>query len=427
MASLNTDRTGNRRLQFKAPSGKRVTLYLGKLPLRQAQTVKSNVERLIIAAVSGDNLDSETAAWLTRITTEVHGKLATAGLVSKRHSARLEDFLDSYVKSRADVKGSTAIVYGHTRRCLLDYFGLAKPLRDITPGDATEWCMYLASDQKLAPNTVRRRCGIAKQFFNHAVKKQLIDRNPFSELKAAVRGNVEKFRFIDHATTQRIIDTCPDAEWRALVALARYGGLRCPSETLTLTWDRIDWERGRMTVYSPKTEHHEGGAYRDVPLFPELRPYLEELWELATPGENRVVTRYVYNGQNTNLRTQFQKIIKRAGVEPWPKLWQNLRSSRETELTESFPLHVVVAWIGNSAAVAQKHYLQVTDDHFAEAAAGDSETATHNPTYMAHVQGRKASSKKGGRPVFPGKYGPLLTCTSVQVGDEGLEPPTSTV
>jgi hypothetical protein len=68
-----------------------------------------------------------------------------------------------------------------------------------------------------------------------------------------------------------------------------------------------------------------------------------------------------------NLRTHFKRIIKRAGVVPWEKPCQNLRSSRETELAGTFPLHVVCAWIGNSEAVARQHYLQVTDEHFAAA------------------------------------------------------------
>ena len=69
-----------------------------------------------------------------------------------------------------------------------------------------------------------------------------------------------------------------------------------------------------------------------------------------------------------NLRTRLQWIIKRAGLKPWPKLWQNLRSTRETELADQFPAHVAAAWIGNSVAVAVKHYLQVTDEHFEKAA-----------------------------------------------------------
>jgi hypothetical protein len=54
-------------------------------------------------------------------------------------------------------------------------------------------------------------------------------------------------------------------------------------------------------------------------------------------------------------------------MKPWPRLFQNLRASRQTELTEMFPLHVVCAWIGNSEAIAVNHYLSVTDDHFKKA------------------------------------------------------------
>ena len=42
----------------------------------------------------------------------------------------------------------------------------------------------------------------------------------------------------------------------------------------------------------------------------------------------------------------------------------NLRSTRRTELEERFANHVVNAWLGHSGAVAAKHYLQVTDEHW---------------------------------------------------------------
>ena len=63
-------------------------------------------------------------------------------------------------------------------------------------------------------------------------------------------------------------------------------------------------------------------------------------------------------------------ISRKAGVEPWPRLFQNLRASRETELANSFPLHVVTSWLGNTPSVADRHYLQVTSEHFAQAVAG---------------------------------------------------------
>ncbi|HUT45258.1 MAG TPA: site-specific integrase [Sedimentisphaerales bacterium] len=133
-----------------------------------------------------------------------------------------------------------------------------------------------------------------------------------------------------------------------------------------LTWQDVDWERSRIRVHSPKTEHHEGKESRIVPLFPELVPYLREVFEQDEPGSEYVVTRY--RSMNCNLRTQLQRIITKAGLKSWPKLFQNLRSTRETELAETWPEHVVCAWIGNSKVVAREHYLQVTDEHFERAA-----------------------------------------------------------
>jgi hypothetical protein len=61
---------------------------------------------------------------------------------------------------------------------------------------------------------------------------------------------------------------------------------------------------------------------------------------------------------------QFNRIIQSAGLIPWPRLFNNLRSTRRTELQEAFPSHVIDSWLGHSTKVAEKHYLQVTDDHW---------------------------------------------------------------
>jgi hypothetical protein len=162
----------------------------------------------------------------------------------------------------------------------------------------------------------------------------------------------------------------PDAEWRLIVALARYGGLRTPSETLALEWLHVDWEQGRVTIHAPKQEHLANGGVRQIPLFPELRPYLEEAFELAAEGSRFVITRY--GDGDTNLRTHFQRIIRKAGVKPWGRLFHHLRGSRQTELTERFPAHVVSAWLGNTPRVAVQHYLQVRDSDFERAAKSEA-------------------------------------------------------
>ena len=225
----------------------------------------------------------------------------------------LGPFLESYINGRADRKPNTARNYEVTRQHLVSHFGPDKALRGITPGDADDFRQALIR-KGLSAATISREVKRARQFFKAAVRKRIIDANPFQDLKAGAQTNKSREHFITLETIQQVLDACPDYEWRLLVALSRYGGLRCPSEHLALRLDDVDWALGRMTVRSPKTEHHEGGASRIVPIFPELLPYLREAFEQAPIGAEHFITRY--RGKNANLRTQFERIIKRAGGGP---------------------------------------------------------------------------------------------------------------
>ena len=181
------------------------------------------------------------------------------------------------------------------------------------------------------------------------------------------------------AETDKLLEACPNHDWRMIITLARYGGLRCPSEVLSLKWQHVDWDQRRIRVPSPKTEH-QGKESRMIPMFPELRVALEEAWELAAEGAVYVIDEQYRKAanrktgwRNTNLRTYFMKIVQRAGLQPWPKLFHALRSSRETELVRQFPLHVVTSWLGNTPAIALRHYLLTTDEDFQRAAGGGEE------------------------------------------------------
>jgi integrase len=438
MASISTDRkTGYRRVIFFVYIDEkklRRQLRLGKTPLGEVKTIKGHVAHLENEQRTGKAVPAATAEWLTSIDSGLRDKLVAVGLVpaseltpgaakSAPGLTTLATFLDAYIKSRDDVKGSTAIVYGHTRRCLVEYFGGDKLLRDILVTDAEEWRRWLSRKQELADNTVRRRCRIAQQFFKYAVGKRLISENPFRELKGlAVKANRSRDYFLSREDTKKVLDACPDAEWRLIFALARFGGLRTPSETLAMRWEDVDWTEGRMTVRAAKTEHHgEEHASRVVPIFPELRPYLEEMFD---PEAVYVIPSYRDGAKN--FRTRMERIVKRAKLKPWPKLFQNLRATRETELAEKFPLHVVCDWIGHSPTVAERHYLQVTDDHFAAALAADPKAA-HK---AAHTGAAKGGTERNGAPRKAKTAGksdiPAVSC-STNVGDEGLEPPTSTL
>ncbi|MQG87379.1 MAG: hypothetical protein FI699_00720 [SAR202 cluster bacterium] len=97
-----------------------------------------------------------------------------------------------------------------------------------------------------------------------------------------------------------------------------------------------------------------------------------------------------------------------------------MRASRTTELVKDFPEHVVTAWMGHSKKIAQKHYLQVTEDDYKQA----SSNPTQNPTQQITV-----SPRRGSQPILSAHEKTLVlqglaiireTLQTREVGDEGL-------
>ncbi len=395
MASIANDPDGRRRILFVAPDESRKTIRLGKCDRKTAESILRHVEALLGARMCGQPTPRETAAWLTTIGHTLRDKLAAARLVDAPKRAALGEFLRTHILTRPDVKPATLEVWQQPCRNLVEFFGEDKPLQSITPGECDQFKAWLLT-QDLAPATVAKRLSFARTFLHVARKHKYIEENPFIEVKIPAANVTARQRFIDRDAMRRILELASPT-WRTIIALTRYGGFRCPSEVLSLEWRHIDWERNRITVPSPKTDRYDGKASREIPLFHELRSFLEEAFDRAKPGETHVVgdghlakSQGPSGWRNCNLRTTFEKLIKRAGLEPWPRLFHNLRSSRETELLESFPVHVVAAWMGHDAKVSLKHYAQTTEDHFDRATDG-----AKNGAHMAQKPAQQAAAANG--------------------------------
>ncbi len=280
--------------------------------MKDAQLFRVRVESLMSAKLTGRAPDDQTSRWLGNLPTKMARTLLKCGLIDFNPTEALGPFLDSYFRKRTDVKSSTVVVWSHTQRNLIEYFGENRTFDSVTPGDADDWRRSLTR-QGLRETTIRKRCQVAKQFFRAACRAKLIEDNPFSDLQSGHAANRQRDYFITHQEAERVIAGCPDDEWRLLFALSRWGGLRCPSEHLALEWTHVDWDAATIRIQSPKTQHHDNGEERLLPLFPELRPHLEAVYHESS-GEGPIITRY--RSANSNLRSQLLRIIKRAGLAP---------------------------------------------------------------------------------------------------------------
>jgi hypothetical protein len=125
---------------------------------------------------------------------------------------------------------------------------------------------------------------------------------------------------------------------------------------------------------------------------------MSEVFDQAEPGTVYALPQY--QPGKADPREQFRRYLIRAGVTPWPRIFHNLRGSRETELMKMHPAHVVCSWIGNSELVAAKHFLQVTDEDFNEAVASASGVAQGWPTIQpTHGVPQSPTNEKS--PGFP--------------------------
>jgi len=209
---------------------KRPRLNFGKITRREAESVKGFVESLIASKNTGAQIQPAVQQWLAGLPDSIRGQLVALGLaepVERKPDVSLRSWMDSYIESRTDVKPNTERNMKAARDTLFRFFDSNMNLCDFTAFDAEQFRVKCL-EKNLAEATIRRRCKRLKQFFAAAVKKRLIADNPFDGIP--VGSIAADKQFIGRDTIQKVIDHCPDIHWKLIFALARFGGLRIPSE-----------------------------------------------------------------------------------------------------------------------------------------------------------------------------------------------------
>ncbi len=373
MASLVYPRTG----KSKGPSiqwyvnSRRHTLYLGKCPKNWAREFVRHLERLIEHARFGEPLDRKTVAWLTELDDKWREKLIDKGLAEAAKVTSLEDLVD-YCRQRtwkSGVSTTTIDKLNIAAANLFEYFSRSQSIHSITVGDAEEYARWLrihgrrdGRDLELGPTTTCKQLKTVNGFFRVAMAKEFCQRNPF----AGIAGNVTESdaqQYVSTEVVQAVLEHCgPPLALR--VALARFAGLRHPSEVEALELDWINLPKKRFLVFSPKNERYEHKRWREIPIDPVLLPHLEEAIERADVGERHVCSEK-RNLTATAWRNGLMLACQRAAVAPWRSLWHSLRGSRAVDLLDAgVPEHVVCYWQNTGPRALQKHYLRPTADHY---------------------------------------------------------------
>ena len=358
--------------QITLQDGRRTTIRLGAMSVRAAEETSRHIDHLIESNQYGTRMEDATKAWLQTADSKLVAKLAKIGLCGLVNNPTVHTFLSGFLERKKTAVGAATILqFDIVAKHLREFFDESVRLSNVSTADAKRLWHWLRTKKMLGVNTARRRLGRVREIFTDAVEQDVISRNPFKLKSLSVAVGVAVKDYIPVETVDAVIDHLPadKLEWKLLFAFGRYVGCRMPSEIRKLTWDDVNWETNTILLHSPKTAC-KGKPSRLVPIFPEIADLLLTQAETVPPGTIHV---FPTLRNHTNTAVTARKFVVAAGHKDWPRFWNSMRASRETDLMDAVGLRRACAWIGNSPEIAIKHYALMRKTDYIDAGRGQSD------------------------------------------------------
>lgn len=218
-------------------------------------------------------------------------------------------------KTRDSSKSTMARYTGHTK-AFLEWLGDArrgKPLESITAQDARKWREAL-QDEGRAGKTVLAYMKDASAVFRAAIREGLVSYNPFSSLETIDTSDSQERKPFTPGEVADLMKHAPDAEWRGLILVACFTGLRL-GDAARLSWSSVDLETKRITLIPSKTKKKKREVR--IPIHPDLLAFFESVPIHSDKPDAPVFEKLskVEIGARAGLSQAFNKLMAKAGVD----------------------------------------------------------------------------------------------------------------
>lgn len=309
----------------------------------------------------------------------------------------LGSFLKEWIEyKKSECTLSSIDLYNLTIKRLKKHFGSTILIKDIT---AHHLALFISTQKReritkkshveLSAATRERFKRHCKTIFNNALIWGYIHTNPSIALKRKETAQ-QRWHRITVKEYQSLLQVAPTLRWQVFYALAYTSGARL-SELFSLTWNDIDFEKGRLIIANREANNEmppfkiKDFQNRRVPLPSDTIDYLTRYQTEAPEGVpyilldsdryDRVKTRwrslrkkrkpwknsYMVN----NVLRDFKRHFKKAGIAPNGSLTiHTFRKSCGQNWADRLPINVVKEFMGHSSiATTQKYYSQVDAVH----------------------------------------------------------------
>ena len=275
----------------------------------------------------------------------------------------MSDYVQNHWGPSLDVTKQTKLDYERQYNSHIAPFFGSKAMSNIKPEDIQKWRVDLKNKPaltgyQLQANTVEKLTNLLGAILKDAHLNGRIHSNPMSKIKRKKPKQTKKVTPLSLETVDLLAKGFAP-RWQILIWIGFYTGLR-PSEILGLTWDRLDFDNGLITVdrqlsrFSSKVfEDHLKTAktYRKIPFAPGLQVMVNshvERFGLGPEGllmQNRSGNIWRYK----DAAAMFREIARPLGLEKGEGLHQLRHTFVSVLIQIGINAKQIQEWLGHES------------------------------------------------------------------------------
>ncbi len=224
--------------------------------------------------------------------------------------------------SSINCKSSTHNTYcGYLKNHINPFFG-KRNINEITPMHIKAF-MKQMQDNGLGNNSINKLVKLISAIYNFMIDSDIAVKNPVSRIKALKIKKNEEIRPLSTEETKILLSKAKQIypDFYPLLFTAIFTGMR-RGELLALTWDSINWVKGKIKVdknyVGGKIGLPKNGKIRYVDMSSELARILKE-WRLACPHSDKNLvfpnSSGNYMSPDNMVKRRYKPILNRAGID----------------------------------------------------------------------------------------------------------------
>ncbi|NQX01710.1 tyrosine-type recombinase/integrase [bacterium] len=226
----------------------------------------------------------------------------------------IKTWLEEWKRRKCDVTApATQARYASSVKAFLAWLGdrADKPLESLTVADVRNFREKLTSEGRTA-RTAQHYVRDIGSGLRTAVREGLLTHNPASGLDPLeFTDSVDRKPFVA-AEVVKLINAAPSADWKGMILLGLYTGLRL-GDIAKLKWGMVDFTEGTLRLMPAKTKKKKRMIC--IPLHPQARQFLENHPIADDPDEPIFPTLAIRRiDGNKGLSMTFVDIMTKAGV-----------------------------------------------------------------------------------------------------------------